>query len=134
MKGIKAKSGRGLPLGAEVPVADNSGARIVKVVSVKGVGSVKSRLESAGIGDMVTGSVIKGKSDMKGEIVYGVIIRQRKEYRRQDGTRVKFASNAMVVLKDVRLGSPKGTLIKGAVAKDAAERWNGIAKLARIIV
>ena len=46
--------------------------------------------------------------------------------------RVKFQSNAVVVLKDEK-GSPKGTMFKGPIAKEAAERWPGIAKLAEIV-
>jgi len=66
--------------------------------------------------------------------VFGaVIVRQKKEYRRVDGTRIKFEDNAAVVLKDDK-GNPKGTRFKGAIAKEACERWPGIAKLARIVV
>jgi len=134
MKGIRANVTRALPIGAYVPVADNSGAKIIKIVSVKGVGSVKRRLEAAGVGDLVTAAVVKGKTDMRHQVVQAVIIRQRKEFRRRDGTRVKFESNAAIVLKDIKTGTPKGTIIKGVVAKEAAERWGGIAKLANIVL
>ncbi|MBT5342362.1 50S ribosomal protein L14, partial [Candidatus Woesearchaeota archaeon] len=59
--------------------------------------------------------------------------RQKKEFRRADGTRVKFEDNAAVVLKDNK-GNPKGTIFKGPIAKEAAERWPAVAKVASIIV
>ena len=62
-----------------------------------------------------------------------VIVRQRKEYKRPSGMRIKFEDNAVVVLKDEK-GNPKGTLFKGPIAKEAAERWPAIAKLSKIIV
>ena len=133
MKGIKSKVTRALPIGARVSVADNSGAKEIKIISVKGTKSVRRRLESAGVGDLVTASVTKGKADMRKQVVLAVIIRQKKEFRRRDGLRVKYMSNAAVILKDIKSGSPKGTIIKGVVSKEAAERWGGIAKLANII-
>ena len=63
-----------------------------------------------------------------------VIVRQKKEYRRADGKRIKFEDNACVVLKEEKTGTPKGTIFKGAVAKEAAERWPGISKVAKIVV
>ena len=67
------------------------------------------------------------------EKVQAVIVRQKKEYRRPDGTRVKFEDNAVVILKDDK-GNPKGTIFKGPIAKEAVSRWPGIAKLAGIVV
>ena len=78
-------------------------------------------------------SVIKGKPDIRKTVVMAVIVRQKKEYKRVSGTRIKFEDNAAVVLKDEK-GNPKGTIFKGAIAKEATERWPGIAKIARIIV
>ena len=82
---------------------------------------------------MVTVSIKKGKPDMRKQVMFAVIVRQRKEYRRRDGMRIKFADNAVVVLKDDK-GNPKGTMLKGAIAKEVTERWPGIAKLAGNIV
>jgi len=70
---------------------------------------------------------------MRKQQVFGIIVRQRKEYRRPDGTRIKFEDNAVVIVKDED-GNPKGTLIKGPIAKEAAERWPAVARLASIIV
>ena len=133
MRSIRTNNARGLPIGAEIPVVDNSGAKLVKVISVKGFKSIKRKLECGGIGDMITGHVIKGKADMKHEVVKCVIVRQKQETKRPDGTTIKFQSNGAVVLKDDK-GVPKGTLIKGAIAKEVGERFPAVARLANIIV
>jgi len=133
MRAVKAKITKAVPYGAYVPVCDNSGAKIIKVISVKGHKTVKGRISAAGVGDMFLASVKKGKIGIRKTVVPAVIVRQKKEYRRPDGTRIKFEDNAAVVLKDEK-GNPKGTLLKGPIAKEACERWPGIAKLANIIV
>ena len=62
-----------------------------------------------------------------------IIVRQKKEFRRADGTRIKFEDNAAVVLKDEK-GNPKGTIFKGPIAKEVTERWPAVAKVASIVV
>ena len=133
MKALKASVTKGLTLGSKVPTCDNSGAKIIRIFGVKRSKTVKGKMPSAGVGDLVMASVKKGNPDMAKQVVMAVIVRQRKEYRRMDGTRIKFEDNAAVVLKDDK-GNPKGTIFKGAIAKEACERWPGISKLARIIV
>ena len=105
----------------------------MRIFSVKGHKTVKGRLQAAGVGDLVVASVKKGRPEMRKQVVFAVIVRKKKEYRRVDGMRIKFEDNAAVVLKDDK-GNPKGTIFKGAIAKEACERWPGIAKLANIIV
>ncbi len=133
MKAVKAKITRGLPIGALVETCDNSGAKVVRIISVKGYKTTRGRLAAAGVGDLVTVSVVSGKPEMKKQVMLAVVVRQKQEYRRLDGTRIKFEDNAVVVLRDEK-GTPKGTILKGPIAKEAAERWPGIAKLAPIIV
>ena len=133
MKPIKAFVIRALPLGANIETCDNSGAKILRITAVVGSKTVQRRKPAGGIGDLIMASVKKGRPDMRKTVVYAIIVRQRKEYRRMDGTRIKFEDNAAVVLKDDK-GNPKGTIFKGAIAKEACERWPGIAKIARIIV
>lgn len=133
MKPVKSRITKGLPTGALIPTCDNSGAKIIKIFSVKGHKTSKGRMPAAGIGDMILASVKKGRPDMAKEVVFAVIVRQKKEFRRPDGTRIKFEDNAAVVLKDEK-GNPKGTLLKGAIAKEACDRWPGISKLAKIVV
>jgi len=135
MKALKARITKGLNHGSQVETCDNSGAKLVRIVSVKGSGSktVRGRKPRCGLADLVLVSVVKGDSAMRKQVVLAVIVRQRKEYRRKDGTRIKFADNAVVVLKDDK-GTPKGTMFKGAIAKEVAERWPAIAKVADILV
>lgn len=133
MKGIKANVTRALPVGANVPTCDNSGAKIIKIISVKGIKTVKGRRSAAGVGDLVTASVVSGRPDMRNKVVPAVIVRQKKEYRRVDGTRVKFEDNSAVVLKDFK-GNPKGTIFKGPVAKEAVQRWAAVGKVANIVL
>lgn len=133
MKAIQASIPKCLPHGAHVETCDNSGAKVLKIFAVKGHKTVKGQMSSARIGDLVQCSVVKGRPDMRKTVVLAVIVRQKKEYRRPDGMRVKFEDNAAVVLKDDK-GNPKGTIFKGPIAKEACERWPGIAKVASIIV
>jgi len=133
MLAVKARVTRGLPMGAYVKTCDNSGAKIIRIFGVKGHKTVKGRMPAAGVGDLVMASVKSGRPDMKKQVVLAVIVRQRKEYRRPDGIRIKFEDNAAVVLKDDK-GTPKGTIFKGPIAKEACDRWPGVAKLASIIV
>jgi len=133
MKALKARMTRGLNSQATVNTCDNSGAKIVKIVSVKGHKTVKGRMPAAGVGDLVMASVRKGKLDIRKTVVPAVVVRQRRPYRRPDGTRVVFEDNAVVVLKDLK-GNPKGTLIKGPIAKEVVERWPAVAKIAKMVV
>ena len=133
MKPLTSRITKGLPTGAFIPTCDNSGAKIIKIFSVKGHKTSKGRMPAAGVGDMILASVKKGRPDMVKEAVFAIIVRQKKEYRRPDGTRIKFEDNAAVVLKDEK-GNPKGTLLKGPIAKEACDRWPGISKLAKIVV
>lgn len=133
MKALKANITRALQHGSYVLCCDNSGAKMVRIISVKGQKTVKGRLSTAGIADHAFVSVVKGKPDMRKQVVSAVIVRQKKEYRRPDGTRIAFEDNAVVILKD-EFGAPKGTMIKGPVAKEACDRWPGISKIASIIV
>jgi large subunit ribosomal protein L14 len=133
MKAIRRNGSRGLPIGARVQVVDNSGAKEVKIISVKGYKSVKRMLECAGVGDMFTGNVTKGKPDMKHNVVKCVVVRQRQEFKRPNGQTIKFESNGAVVLKDDK-GGPKGTLIKGAIAKEVGERFPAVARISNIVV
>jgi large subunit ribosomal protein L14 len=133
MKAVKARVVKSLPVSSEIPTCDNSGAKIIEIISVKEYKGVKRRKPSAGVGDLVRAAVKKGKPDMVKQMVYAVIVRQKKEYRRPNGMRIKFEDNAAVVLKDDK-GNPKGTIFKGPIAKEATERWPAIAKIASIIL
>ena len=133
MKGFAAKATRGLNLGSLVIAGDNSGARIVRIVSVKGGKTRKGRQQYAKIGDLVKISVRNGDPKMRGEVFNAILIRQKKPYRRKTGERVAFTDNAVVLLKDDK-GNPKGTQIKGPIAREAGERWPFINKIAKFVM
>ena len=133
MKGVAAKVTRGLNIGSLVTAGDNSGARIVRIVGVKGGKTRRGRQQYAKIGDQVKVSVRKGDPTMKGEVFDAVIIRQKKPYRRRTGERVAFVDNAVALLKDDK-GNTKGTQIKGPIAKEVGERWPFINKIARMVL
>jgi len=133
MKAISAKSVRAFNLGSKVTAADNSGARIVRLVAVKRGKGRKGRQVSAKIADWVKVSVRKGKPDMKGKVFDAVVIRTRKPFRRLSGERVCFTDNAVALLKDDK-GNPKGTQIKGPIPREVQERWKEVAKIASIVI
>ena len=133
MQPLKARITKAIPVGSKIETCDNSGAKIIKIFTVMGLKTVKGRIPSCGVSDLVMASVSSGRPDMRKQVVYAVVVRQKKEYKRADGTRIKFEDNSAVVLKDDK-GNPKGTIFKGAIAKEACERWPGIAKIASIVV
>ncbi len=133
MKPLKSRVPKSVPRGAKIEVCDNSGAKIVRLISIKGSKTVKGRYPAAGIGDLLRVSVLKGNQEMRKQVVPAVLVRQKKEFRRADGTRVKFEDNAVVICKDDK-GNPKGTRFKGPIAREVTVRWPAISKVASSIV
>jgi len=129
MKAVSARATRSLNIGSLLEACDNSGARICKIVGVKGSKTSKGRMTYAKIADQVKVAVRKGDPKMKGEIFDAILVRQRKPWLRNTGERICFSDNAVVLLKDEK-GNPKGTQIKGAVAREVQERWKEVARLA----
>ncbi len=123
---------RGLPVGARLFCSDNTGAKELKLINVIGYKGRLRRLPSACVGDMVKVSVSKGTPDLRRQMFPAVVVRQRRPFRRPDGTRLQFEDNAAVIMTPE--GELKGTEIRGPVAKEAAERWPRVANLASIIV
>lgn len=132
MKAVSARTTAGLNLGAKMIASDNSGAKIIRIVSVKKSKAKKGKQVNAKVADWVKVSVKKGVPDMKGKVFDAVVIRQKKSYRRLNGERVAFEDNAVAILKDDK-GNPKGTQIKGAVAREVMERWPQVAKIAQSV-
>jgi large subunit ribosomal protein L14 len=132
MKGHKATIPRAINTGAYLDCADNTGARTLFVIAVKKYRGVKNRQPCAGIGDMVVVSVKKGTPEMRKQMFKAVIVRQKKEFRRPDGLRISFEDNAAVIVDDD--GVPKGSEVKGPVAREVAERFGKIASAASAIV
>lgn len=123
---------RGLQVGSYVQVADNSGAKEVMIINVPLHKTRLRQLPAAGVGDLVVVTVKKGTPQVRKQVSYAVVVRQRRPFRRPDGTWVAFEDNAVVLINQD--GSPKGSEIRGPIAREAAERWPRIAKLATIIV
>ena len=133
MRAVSAKQTRALNLGAAVVAADNSGARIARIVGIKKGKTKKGRQGYAKIADWVKVSIRKGDPKMKGEVFDAVLVRVKRPYRRKTGERVCFEDNAVALLKDDK-GNPKGTQIKGVVAKEVQERWKEVAKIAQFVL
>lgn len=101
-------------------VADNSGAREILVIQVTG----GSRRKYGSIGDVVVGTVKKAVPNSavkKSSIVKAVIVRTKKEYRREDGSYISFDDNAVVLL-DSEGRNPVGTRVFGPVARELREK------------
>ncbi|MXR52553.1 50S ribosomal protein L14 [Halovenus sp. WSH3] len=132
MEALKADVTQGLEKGSLINCADNTGARELKVISTHGYSGTLNRHPKAGIGDKITVSVTKGTPEMRRQVLEAVVIRQRKPIRRPDGTRVQFEDNAAVIIDDNE--EPRGTEIKGPIAREVAERFGSIASTATMIV
>jgi large subunit ribosomal protein L14 len=134
-KGMAAqgpKVSRGLTAGSVLTCADNTGARRLRLIQVMGYKGRLRRYPKGAVGDKITLSVRQGTPDMRKKIFQGIIVRQRKPYRRIDGVWVQFEDNAAVIITPE--GEMKGSEIRGPVAKEAAERWPRIASASSIIV
>ncbi len=102
-------------------VADNTGAKRAKMIQVLN----KSNSRYAELGDIVVAHVRQsapGADVKKGDVIKGVIVRQKKKHRRPDGSWVRFDRNAMVILADVESRNPRGTRIFGAVARELRQK------------
>ena len=113
-------------------VADNSGARKLFCIQVLG----GSGRKYGSIGDIIVASVreaIPNSNIAKGSVVRAVIVRTRKEIRRQDGSYVRFDDNAAVIIDNN--GEPKGTRIFGPVGRELrAKKYMRILSLAPEVV
>lgn len=123
---------RALPTGARLACVDNTGAKELQIISVVDYKGVRRRMPKAGVGDHIVASVKKGTPEIRKQIVRAVVVRQAKEYRRVDGMHIKFEDNAAVLITPE--GAPRGSEIKGPVAREAAERWPRVAGIASIVV
>ncbi len=132
MKAKQSKTPRALSTGTRMICADNTGAREVQIVSVFGYHGVRRRQPKMGLGDLATVTVKKGTPDMRRKLVRAVVIRQRKEIKRPSGLRITFDDNAVVVVDEKN--EPRGTEIKGPVAREVAERFPKIGSMATMIV
>ncbi|MCL4103584.1 UNVERIFIED_CONTAM: hypothetical protein GTU68_059663 [Idotea baltica] len=103
---------------SKVQVADNTGARVAKMIGVIG-----TRSKSAGVGDIITAHIreaIPTASVKKGEVVRAVVVRTAAPVRRADGSVLRFDRNAIVILDANQ--NPRGTRIFGPVARELREK------------
>ena len=132
MKGLTSTITKTLTTATMMPCTDNSGAKMVYVISAMHYKGTRSRPPQLGVGDVVIASVRKGKPDMVKKIVKALIVRQKKEFRRANGMRIMFEDNAAVLVNDDML--PVGTEIKGVVAREIAERFPKVAAISAGVV
>lgn len=104
---------------SNLTVADNSGARRIRVIQVMG----GSKRRYAGLGDIITASVreaLPHANVKKGEVVKAVVVRCRKDTQRADGTTIRFDTNAAVLINPNK--EPRGTRIFGPVPRELREK------------
>jgi large subunit ribosomal protein L14 len=123
---------RGLPIGAKITCADNSGAKTLQILTVFGYKGKLRKLGKAGVGDRVNVAVIKGKQDLRKQVLQAVIVRQRKPFRRPDGSWMQFEDNAAVLIKPG--GEPQGSELRGPMAREVTLMWPRVAAIASKIV
>lgn len=116
-----------------IVVADNSGAKLVSLVGIPSRG----RKKKASVGDVVT-VVVKQATPFgqikKSEVVRAVVVRTRKERKREDGSYIRFDDNACVILASKESNDPKGTRVFGPIAKEVKDKgYSKIASLAEEI-
>ena len=117
--GNKFRMTLGLPTGAVINCADNTGAKEILCIRVMG-GSTR---RYANIGDVIVATVKEatpGGVVKKGDVVKAVVVRSVKGARRKDGSYIKFDENAAVIIKDDQ--TPKGTRIFGPVARELRDK------------
>jgi len=122
----------GLQVASVMNCADNSGAKNLYIMAVKGWGARLNRLPKAAPGDFVLATVKKGKPELRKKVHLACIIRQRKQWRRSDGVMIYFEDNAGVIVNTK--GEMKGSQILGPVAKECAELWPKISAAAPTVV
>ncbi|AAS54203.1 AGL288Wp [Eremothecium gossypii ATCC 10895] len=131
-QGTKFRISLGLPTGAIMNCADNSGARNLYIMAVKGSGSRLNRLPAASLGDMVMATVKKGKPELRKKVMPAIVVRQSKPWRRKDGVYLYFEDNAGVIANPK--GEMKGSAITGPVGKECADLWPRIASNSGVVV
>jgi len=108
-----------IQMGSVLDVADNSGAKRIACIALRG----GSTGRYGGLGDVITASVKEAMPDgtvKKGQVVRAVIVRTRKEQRRRDGSYIRFDTNSAVLVNED--GEPIGTRVFGPVARELREK------------
>ncbi|MFN3910193.1 MAG: uL14 family ribosomal protein [Candidatus Anstonellaceae archaeon] len=132
MKALGSKVSKGLHSGSTLVCADNSGAKLLQIIGVKGAKAHYTLYPKVGVADVVVVSVKRGDSKVKGKVLKAVIIRQKKMFRRPNGMRICFEDNAAVIIDEN--GLPVGTEVKGVIAREVAERFPKVAAISPAVV
>ncbi len=119
-------------MAATINCADNTGAKSLMIISVIGIKGRLNRLPSAASGDLVMAACKKGKPELRKKVHPVVVVRQRKTFRRREGTYIYFEDNAGVIVNNK--GEMKGSAVSGPVAKECADMWPRIASNSGSIV
>ena len=130
--GAKYRMTLGLPVGATINCADNTGGKNIHIISVALIGGRLNRLPGASPGDMVLASIKKGKPELRKKVTPAIVVRQRKAWRRKEGVFIFFEDNAGVIANNK--GEMKGSAVMGPVAKECADQWPRIASNAGSIL
>ena len=128
----KARTSYGLQNGSKILITDNSGAKIAQIINVDHSKTRLRRLPKATVGSVCSVTVKKGKPEYRGNIMKAVIVRQKMIFKRVDGTRLCFEDNAGVLV--TKEGEPKGTEIRGPIAREAAELFPRLASISSLII
>jgi len=128
----KPRTSAGLCNGSRVLITDNSGAKIAQIINVDHSKTRLRRLPKASVGDVCTVTIKKGRPELRGNILKCVIVRQKMIYRRKDGTHLCFEDNAGVLVS--KEGDPRGTEIRGPIAREAAEQFPRLASISSLII
>lgn len=128
----KYKVTRAVPVGSYIVCADNTGAKILKVVQVVGYKGRLRRRPAACVGDHIKVTVYSGPAKLRKKVLDAVLIRQRYPIRRRNGMRVMFEDNAAVLITPE--GELMGTEIRGPVSLEAANLWPKIASASIMVV
>jgi len=113
--------------GTRLKVADNTGAKEIECITVLG----RAKRDQAQVGDIISASVksaIPRGTVKKKEVVKAVIVRQRKQIGREDGSYISFSENAAVIIDDA--GNPRGTRIFGPIPRELRRGYMKIISLA----
>eukprot|EP00918_Siedleckia_nematoides_P061009 GHVU01133164.1.p1 GENE.GHVU01133164.1~~GHVU01133164.1.p1 ORF type:complete len:140 (-),score=31.47 GHVU01133164.1:394-813(-) len=129
--GSKLRVTLGLNVGAIINCCDNSGAKNLYIIAVKGVGSCLNRLPACSLGDVCLATVKKGKPELRKKVHPAIIVRQRKAWRRPEGVFIYFEDNAGVIVNNK--GEMKGSAVTGPVGKECSDIWPKISAAAASI-
>jgi large subunit ribosomal protein L14 len=126
------KTSYGLCNGSKIQITDNSGAKIAQIINVDHSKTRQRRLPKATVGSICTVTIKRGRPEMRGNILKAVIVRQKRIFRRLDGTRLCFEDNAGVIV--TKEGEPRGTEVRGPIAREAAELFPRLASISSLII